>query len=444
MHQTRKTLGLGACALGLALAGLVPGQASASPTEEKRVAQLEEKLAASMALIEQLSARLEKIEGARLTPASAPPAASPAHIETQARIDNIERDLSRISDIAVSRRELGVPLHGFADVGYFHSSNDRNGRAGGFAIGNLDVYLTPSLGDRVKSIIELVFEYGPDNNALATDLERLQFGYTFSDALTVWAGRFHTPYGNWNTAFHHGQQIQTAASRPRFVEFEDKGGILPAHAVGMMATGTMRAGTGKLGYDVYVANGNRIADGVLDFNPYQDDNANKMVGANVRYAFAGELDGLTVGAHAMRQQVSEVGAVNAVLGTTSMNMAGVYTVLDRDDWEVISEYYRFRNKDLSGQTGTYSSWAGFAQIGYTFSNRFTPYLRWEKASLDQRDHYFAAQESGRSYQRKVVGLRYALNPLTAIKFEFNHGTEMLTDLIPFTSNEARLQFAIRF
>jgi hypothetical protein len=444
MHQNRKTLGLGACALGLALAGLIPGQASASSSEEKRVAQLEDKLAASMALIEQLSARLEKIEGARLTLAPAAPVASSAHIDTQERIDNIERDVSRMADLAVNRRELGVPLHGFADLGYVHSSNDRNGRSGGFALGNLDVYLTPSLGERVKSIIELVFEYGPDNNALATDLERLQFGYTFSDALTVWAGRFHTPYGNWNTAFHHGQQIQTAASRPRFVEFEDKGGILPAHAVGMMATGTVRAGTGKLGYDAYVANGNRIADGVLDFNPYQDDNANKMVGANVRYAFGGALDGLTLGAHAMRQQVSEVGAVNEVLGTSSINMTGAYAVLDRDDWEVISEYYRFRNKDLSGATGTHASWAGFGQIGYTFANRFTPYARWEKASLDQSDRYFAAQESGRSYQRKVVGLRYALNPFTAIKFEFNHGTDILTDLIPFTYNEARLQFAIRF
>lgn len=444
MHPPPKTSRLFAGALSLALIGLFPGHAWASAAEEQRVLLLEQKLAASMALIDQLSQRLEKIEGTRTSVAPAVPPASTADSATQARLDNIERAVGAVADNAVTRRELGVPLHGFADVGYAHSSNDRNGRSGGFALGNLDVYLTPSLGDRVKSIIELVFEYGPDNNALATDLERLQFGYTFSDALTVWAGRFHTPYGFWNTAFHHGQQIQTAASRPRFVEFEDKGGILPAHAVGVMASGSMHAGSGKLGYDAYVANGNRIADGVLDFNPYQDDNANKLVGANVHYAFAGALDGLTVGAHAFRQQVGEVGAANEKLGSTSVNMAGAYAVLDRDDWEVISEYYRFRNKDISGNTGTHTSWAAFAQLGYSFANQLTPYVRWEKASLNQADRYFAAQQSGRSYQRKVAGLRYALSPLTSLKFEFNHGTEILTDLIPFNSNEARLQFAIRF
>lgn len=431
----------------LAIAGLLPGHALAGPAEAQRIAQLEKKLAASMALIEKLSARLEKIESAGAsrtpTPVPVPTPVPDAERSVAASLKPDELDADTATQRVLPRRELGAPLHGFADVGYVRKSKNRDGSPGGFALGNLDIYLTPSLGERGKSIIELVFEYGAHGGGLATDLERLQFGYTFSDALTVWGGRFHTPFGSWNTAFHHGLQIQTAATRPRFVEFEDKGGILPAHAVGMMASGIVPAGAGKFGYDVYVANGNKIVDGTLDFNPDQDDNANKMVGANVRYAFANALEGLTIGAHALVQQVS-ADDTGGMPGTTSMRMGGAYAALDREDWEIITEYYRFRNSDRSGKTGPHSSWSGFAQVGYTFGNQWTPYVRWEKAALNQSDRYFAAQHSGRSYRRLVTGARYALGPQAAFKFEFAHGTEIMTDLMPFTSSEARLQFAIRF
>ena len=50
-------------------------------------------------------------------------------------------------------------------------------------------------------------------------------------------------------------------------------------------------------------NGNRITDGVLDFNGVKDDNTNKLVGGNLRYAFGGTLEGLTLGVHGLSQQV---------------------------------------------------------------------------------------------------------------------------------------------
>jgi hypothetical protein len=319
-----------------------------------------------------------------------------------------------------------------------------NGRKAGFTLGNLDLYMTPAFGDRVRSIVELVFEYGPEGGGVATDLERLQFGYTFSDALTLWAGRFHTPYGYWNAAFHHGQQIQTAATRPRFVEFEDRGGILPAHGVGLLASGGARAGAGRLQYDAYVANGDSIQDGVLDLNPSGDDNGDKLVGGNVRYSFSGSLTGLTLGLHALRQSVSAYAANGAGLGGTRVNMFGGFAVYDQNNWEVIAEYYRFRDRDLSFGSGNHGSWAGFAQAGYAVGGGWTGYLRGERAALDQSDTYFARQDSGRSYSRAVVGLRYDLNPSAALKLELDRIREAETDGSTFRGNGARVQFAVRF
>lgn len=409
-------------------------------TESERIAELEKKLEKSLALIEQLSSRLSQVEGSKPT-AAAPAAAAATTAASQGeRIDQLEKTIIQVSGNSAKRNDLGVPLHGFADVGYVQSNSKAAAdRKSGFALGTLDVYLTPQFGDRVKSVIELAFEYDAEGG-LATDLERLQFGYTFNDAATLWAGRFHTPFGNWNTAFHHGPQIQTSVIRPRFIDFEDKGGILPTHGVGLLLSGGLRAGTGKLQYDAYLANGNSINGGVLDFNAYKDDNSNKMVGGNLRYQFGGALDGLTLGAHALSQQVD---SRDTAFVSTKMNVYGAFAVLDQGNWEVLSEYYRFRNKDLSGTTGTHSSWAGFAQVGYTLGENWTPYVRLEKAVLDQADNYFLGQNSGRSYQRQALGLRYNLNPLAALKVELNRTTELLLPAQQKT-NEARLQFAVRF
>lgn len=289
-----------------------------------------------------------------------------------------------------------------------------------------------------------MFEYGPESSAVATDLERIQFGYTFNDAATLWVGRFHTPYGYWHTAFHHGQQLQTSLSRPRFLEFEDKGGFLPAHSVGLLSSGAARLGAGRMSYDAYLANGNSISDGVLNFNPFKDNNSNKLIGGNVRYAFGGPLDGLSLGLHGFSQQVAEYGADATMLNNTRTFMTGGYAVFEKENWEIISEYYRFKNKDLSGNTGIHRSWAAFAQASYTFQEKWTPYLRFEKTALDSTDSYFSAQESGRSYRRQAVGLRYDLNEKSAIKVELDRTNETQKDTTALTTNEARVQFSVRF
>jgi hypothetical protein len=441
-------------AMALAIGLCFAVSAHAGQTEKERIAELEKKLDKSMALIEQLSSRLHQLESSKPTPQAVTATikeetrqaveTSAARIATQeAQIVQLERSLLQVAESTAKRGDLGLPLHGFLDVGYAHSSQDLNGRKSGFVLGNLDLYLTPQFGDRVKSIVEMAFEYNEKGDAVGTDLERLQIGYTFSDALTLWAGRVHTPYGYWNTAYHHGGQLQPSILRPRMVAFEDQGGILPSHSVGMMASGSARMANGRLSYDFIVGNGSRITgdagDKSLDYNAGKDDNSDKAVGANVRYAFNGELDGVTVGLHALTEQINEETTPNK----TRMNMMGGYLVLDRNNWEVIGEYYKFNNKDLSGTTGSHSSWAGFVHAGYAINDFWTPYLRIEKASLDQRDNYFLAQVSGRSYNRQVGGIRYNLNNSAALKFELNQTTET----VPAGDNkfnEARLQFAVRF
>lgn len=46
------------------------------------------------------------------------------------------------------------------------------------------------------------------------EIERLQAGWLLGSETTAWIGRFHTPLGYWNTRYHHGSYLQTAATRP--------------------------------------------------------------------------------------------------------------------------------------------------------------------------------------------------------------------------------------
>jgi hypothetical protein len=421
----------------LAVSQLLALPVFAAQSDAERIADLERKLEKSLAMIEQLTMRMNQVEMGKSKPRE-PAASTDKWAAQDERIGQLEKDIVQVSSNAAKRNDLGIPLHGFADVGYIGSdAKGPNDRRSGFSLATLDLYLTPQFGDRVKSIIELAFEYTEDGS-MATDLERMQIGYTFSDSLTVWAGRFHTPYGYWNTAYHHGPEIQTSVNRPRFVDFEDKGGILPSHAVGLLASGSMRAGEGKLQYDAYLANGNSLTGKVLDFNAFKDNNNNKLVGGKLAYEFGSALDGLTLGTHALTQIVDDA----ATGSRTKVNIYGAFAVLDRGNWEMVSEYYRFRNEDLSGGTGIRSSWAGFSQLGYTFDQKWTPYVRAEKTVLDQSDNYFLGQDGGRSYQRKALGLRYNLNQQTALKIEMNKTEPQ--DLAQPTTNEVHLQFAVRF
>jgi hypothetical protein len=254
----------------------------------------------------------------------------------------------------------------------------------------------------------------------------------------MWLGRFHTPLGYWNTAFHHGQQLQTSVLRPQMIDFEDHGGIMPAHTVGIWDTGAIRAANGKFTYDLFVGTAPSINANVLDPNNSGRTHPGLSAGFNAGYVFGGNADGLKIGLHGYRADVrDDAAAVNV----SRLNMLGAYAAIDSPDWEIIAEHYGFRNQDLSGGTGRYGSWSGFAQVGRHF-DRWTPYGRLERAVLNQTDNYFGALESGRSYSRQAIGLRYDLTPSSALKFELNH---TVTEAAPTARfNQALMQWAIRF
>ena len=176
-----------------------------------------------------------------------------------------------------------------------------------------------------------------------------------------------------------------------------------------------------------------------------DDNHSAMVGLNVGYEFSGSVDGLRVAGHWFEGDVDD-NAVNPAgrFNRTGVSMAGGSAVYLSHDLEVLSEYYRFNNKDKSGATGTHKSWAGYLQVGKNFTN-MTPFVRLEKSVLSQQDNYFSMLEGGQSYTRQALGLKYDVNQKASLKFELLHsdfGAEI--GRTAYSYNSLFGQYAIRF
>ena len=462
--------------LVVGLGHAVSAAAQETQTQADQIAELRKELDQSMQMIRELSQKVRDLEAraaqqpatpaaapgttpaapaAAGTPAApapaaaaaAPPAlpAAPATADNGSRLTALEQTIAQMAANAWQRAEdTGMPMHGFADVG-LGSYNAEFPQYRGADIAELDFFLTPRLGARTRALFELNFEVGSDST-VGVDLERAQIGYQFSDSATIWVGRFHTPYGFYNTAFHHGQWIAISLRRPRFIEFEDHGGIMPAHTVGLWLTGSERLGDMKVTYDAWLGNSQRIYNGILDMNNAGVPRGSAIVGGNLGLLPGGVLDGLKVGVDAFQTRIEDQDQTPSAFPQvypyfTQVKSYGAYAVYDTDRWEDIAELHFFDNTDLSGHTGSHHSDAGFVQIGYR-AGRYTPYGRYERGSFQQGDPYFAAQLNGNSYDREALGLRFDIDLSSALKMEF--AKTSFTDRIIRTWGEALIQYAIRF
>src|SRR5262245_19090740 len=169
-----------------------------------------------------------------------------------------EHEAGTPGTVAASPTYPSLHIIGFSDVDF--TATDEPGRASNsrFFEGQLVLHLTSSLSESFTIISEVSFTARPEaavnaaTPGFAVEVERVILRYTLSDALKLSAGRFHTPISYWNVAYHHGQWLQTTASRPDIVQFG--GQFLPVHFVGAMAEGALPGSLG-VGYAFGVGNG---------------------------------------------------------------------------------------------------------------------------------------------------------------------------------------------
>ena len=195
---------------------------------------------------------------------------------------------------------------------------------------------------------------------------------------------------------------------------------------------------GKLTYDVFLGNGQSISGGEIDARSGGVGNGGAIYGANLGYVLGETLNGLKIGVSGFRANISDDQQPGRI---TRVDNAGIYFAYDTDRFEHLGEYYRFSDTDLSTGGGAHHSSAGFLQLAWRLPLA-TPYVRYERAVLDQSDPYFALQSSGSSYYRAAMGLRFDLDLKSALKFELARTKN--TDRVIDQWTDVMLDYAIRF
>jgi hypothetical protein len=277
-----------------------------------------------------------------------------------------------------------------------------------FQLGEFDLFVTSKLSEDLSFLAEMVVA-ADQKNEIGVDLERLQLTYKVSPFFEVSGGRYHTAIGYYSTAFHHGTWFQAATGRPFMYYFEDSGGILPVHNVGVTTTGLV-PGTGSTGlhWIAEVGNGRSSSNEGKPVQDFQSDRNAKStnVAAYIKPAW---LEGLQTGANWYHDRLYPDSATRV-----NQNIMGVYAVYITPDWEFMNEAVRLRNEiDASGQR--FDSTLMYTQLSRRFGP-VRPYVRFQNVSSPVGDpvNIFIGKYEGPS-----VGVRYDITTYAALKAQYN-------------------------
>ena len=302
-------------------------------------------------------------------------------------------------------------LSGFADVDF--SAQDRSEGPRGFSEGQFTLHLASALSPRVAFFGELTFTPradagtgNPPAPGFNAEVERAIIRFDQSDLLKVSFGRYHTPINWWNTAFHHGQWLQTTISRPEMVQFGGK--FIPVHFVGALAEGVLPSGGWNLNYQAGIGNGR---GSVISRAGDAGDNNNRPAWLLNVFAKPDRAFGLQVGGSVYIDRVTVAGRPEFDERITSAHAAW-----QREDPEIIAEIADVHHEQIGGSLST-SNLAYYVQGAYRLPSSarlWKPYYRFEHINIDSNDVVFAGVPN---LDGSTIGVRYDISTYAAIKSE---------------------------
>lgn len=343
-------------------------------------------------------------ETAATTPAAPSASTAPAAMQGEDHAS-----MGEIRD--TERRFPSLQIRGFGDVDF--SGTDQKGSVSGFNLGQLVLHLASPLSEKVSYFGEISFTAQPTGYDLS--VERSIIRYDYNDYFKLSFGKYHTPIGYWNAAFHHGAWLQTTISRPEMVQFG--GTFIPVHFVGLQAEGNIPSGGLGLGYNVGIGNGRSSL--LSKAGDSGDSNDNRAWVANV-YARPSRFYGLQVGASVYRDKLTPQSGKNFGEWITAADV-----VWTKEKPEFLSEYANVHHRDEA--TGnTWDSQSFYVQLAYRLpwqQSKWKPYYRYEYIHKPANDPTLVNMLD---LDGSIFGVRYDITNYAAFKGEYRnsrHGVD---------------------
>ena len=372
---------------------------------EKRVAELETKAPAAPA-------------PAAVSAANAAAAAKPEMAEPAPPPGSVHQHESAESQATVRQMEAHYPslqIRGFGDVDF--STTDQKRTTSGFNLGQLDLHLASALSRKVTYFGELTFNAQP--TGYTVEVERSIIRYDYNDYFKLSFGRYHTPIGYWNTAFHHGAWLQTTISRPDMVRFG--GTFIPVHFLGLLAEGNIPSGGAGLSYNVGVGNGR----GSMISRPGDagDNNNNRAWVANL-YSRPTRLYGLQMGISVYRDKIT-LPLVTPAGNEFREWISAAHIVWAKENPEFLAEFANVNHRNILTNAIT-NNQAYYAQIAYRLpwlEKTLKPYYRFEHTHTPLSEQVFTNQDLVES----ILGLRYDITNYASFKGEYRNTKRLPTE-----------------
>ena len=374
---------------------------------EKRVTELETKPAAGAGVTVQ-AANVAAVAKPEMAEGPPPPAPGLGHQHEMAE-----------PQAAPGQMEVHYPslqIRGFGDVDF--SATDQKGSTSGFSLGQLDLHLASALSRKVTYFGEITFNAQP-SAVYTVDVERSIIRYDYNDFFKLSFGRYHTPIGYWNTAFHHGAWLQTTIARPDFVKFG--GTFIPVHFLGFLAEGNIPSGGAGLSYNVGVGNGR--GSPISRPGDAGDNNNNRAWVANL-YSRPARLYGLQMGVSVYRDKITLPGTPPNGNNFREW-ISAAHIVWTKETPEFLAEFANVNHRNILTNFVT-NSQAFYAQVGYRLpwlERTLKPYYRFEHTHVPLSEQVFTNQDLVQS----IVGMRYDITNYAAFKGEYRYFKRLPTD-----------------
>jgi hypothetical protein len=266
-------------AMTLTLLGPAVGDCKSLDSLEREIRELRQQNERNQQQIKELERTVGELKSQPAQPAAATPAgAAPA--EAQAKSEDLRPDLVRRAlDRYLGEHRFMIAGYGFAQYHWDDNAN-HNTFSGGFN----PIFLF-RLNDRLLFSAELEVKL-PEDAETEVNLEFAQADYLVNDYLTVAAGKFLLPFGDFIEHLHP-PWINKLVTPPLPFREGDEGGILPFTELGVQARGGVPLGyadDADFDYTVYAGNGPRYdGDGTVG-DPFvtNNDDINRTKGFGAR------------------------------------------------------------------------------------------------------------------------------------------------------------------
>jgi len=375
--------------------------------------------------IDTLEKRVSQLENPGAPAVAAVTAPKPADVQTPALPAAHAHDTPPMPD-AAQPTYPALRLAGFSDVNF--AATNLHGPSGGFGTqtllaphsgfqeGQFALHLSAALSPKVSVFGELSVTAradagtgSPPATGFNAELERLIVRYDVNDYFKLSFGRYHTPINYWNTAYHHGQWLQTTISRPEMTQFG--GSFIPVHFIGMLAEGAVPAGGLNLNYNVGMGNGRgQVISRGGDIGDINNNRAWLVNG----FIKPDKLYGLQVGGSVYRD------LINPQTGTPAREwIQSGHIAWQKETPEVIAEFANVTHQPVNGSPAV-NSQAFYVQAAYRLPGEaklWKPYYRFEYMHIPQADAIFRAVPS---FAGSTVGVRYDISSFAAFKMEFRN------------------------